>query len=115
MHAMTDNPDTTAQAKRVDVEELVELQKNFPDLQLVDVRQPGETAGGTIEGAIVIPLTRLAEKVGSLDRSRPTAIYCAGGFRSSIAASILRANGFDGYVSDLLGGYGAWTQAHATA
>lgn len=115
MHAMTDNPDTTAQAKRVDVEELVELQKNFPDLQLVDVRQPGETAGGTIEGAIVIPLTRLAEEVGSLDRSRPTAIYCAGGFRSSIAASILRANGFDGYVSDLLGGYGAWTQAHATA
>ena len=115
MQAMTDSPDTTAQAKRVDVEELVELQKNFPDLQLVDVRQPGETAGGTIEGAIVIPLTRLAEKVGSLDRSRPTAVYCAGGFRSSIAASILRANGFDGYVSDLLGGYGAWTQAHATA
>jgi len=113
--AMADNLEATAQAKRVDVAGLVELQKDLPHLQLVDVRQPGETAGGTIEGAIIIPLTRLTDELSALDDTKPIAIYCAGGFRSSIAASILRANGFGGYVSDLLGGYGAWTKAHATA
>ena len=80
------------------------------DLQLVDVRQPGETEGGIIEGATTIPLTQLVEKTDVLDRSKPTIIYCAGGFRSSIAASHLMANGFDD-VSDLLGGYGAWSAA----
>ena len=112
--AMTDNPDATAQGRRVDVAGLVALQQNTPDLQLVDIRQPGETESGGIEGAILIPLTRLADELGSLDQSKPTAIYCAGGFRSSIAASMLRADGFAD-VTDLLGGYGAWTGAHATA
>jgi rhodanese-related sulfurtransferase len=37
-------------------------------------------------------------------------VYCAGGYRSSIAASVLRAQGFDD-VSDLLGGFDAWSQA----
>ena len=37
----------------------------------------------------------------------PTVVYCAGGYRSSVAASTLRAHGFT-TVADLLGGYGAW-------
>ena len=104
----------STKAKRVDVPGLVELQQAFPDLQLVDVRQPGETADGVIENAICIPLTRLTEQFRSLDPTKPTAVYCAGGFRSSIAASLLRANGFAD-VCDLLGGYGAWSRTHATA
>ena len=81
------------------------------DLQLIDIRQPGETAGGVIEGALLIPLTRLNEQLDSLDASNPTLIYCAGGFRSSIAASQLKVAGFSD-VSDLLGGYDAWKAAH---
>ena len=104
----------STKAKRVDVPGLVELQQAFPDLQLVDVRQPGETADGVIENAFCIPLTRLTEQFRSLDPTKPTAVYCAGGFRSSIAASLLRANGFAD-VCDLLGGYGAWSRTHATA
>ena len=40
----------------------------------------------------------------------PTVVYCAGGYRSSVAASLLRQNGFAD-VSDILGGYGAWEEA----
>ena len=40
----------------------------------------------------------------------PTVVYCAGGYRSSVAASLLRHNGFTD-VSDILGGYGAWEES----
>jgi rhodanese-related sulfurtransferase len=80
---------------------------------LVDVRQPGETEGGIVDGAIVIPLTQLNQKLSSLDASKPTLVYCAGGFRSSIAASRMMASGFAD-VTDLLGGYGAWAAANAS-
>ena len=45
-----------------------------------------------------------------LDPRKPTVVYCAGGYRSSVAASLLRQNGFAD-VSDVLGGYGAWEAA----
>ena len=112
--AMHDHPDEVAQSSRVDVAGLAEVIASTDDLQLVDVRQPGETEGGIIDGAITIPLTRLNERLASLDASKPTVVYCAGGFRSSIAASRLAAAGFS-EVSDLLGGYGAWSTAQDTA
>ncbi len=86
------------------------MRGHTPDLQLVDVRNPGETAPGTIHGAVEMPLPALTELLGALDPDRPTVVYCAGGYRSSLAASVLQAHGF-GDVSDLLGGYGAWQAA----
>ena len=108
---MHDNPDDVARSSRLDVARLNEALRTVGDLQLVDVRQPGETEGGVIEGAILIPLTRMNERLASLDASKPTIVYCAGGFRSSIAASRMAAAGFSD-VSDLLGGYGAWETAN---
>jgi glyoxylase-like metal-dependent hydrolase (beta-lactamase superfamily II)/rhodanese-related sulfurtransferase len=110
--AMAAEPDQVARGSRLDVAKLEEAQQSIPDLQLVDVRQPGETEGGVIPGATLVPLTRLNEQLDSLDSSKPTVIYCAGGFRSSIAASRLVAAGFDD-VSDLIGGYGAWDAANS--
>ena len=73
------------------------------------MRNPGEVKlGGTIAGAHELPVTHLSAGLAELDPAAPTVVYCAGGYRSSIAASILRQAGFDD-VSDLLGGYGAWT------
>ena len=83
-------------------------------LQVVDVRNPGEVAAGTIPGAIPIPLGQLLDRLDELDPGAPTVVYCAGGYRSSVAASLLRANGF-GDVSDILGGYAAWDEAHQNA
>ena len=54
-----------------------------------------------------LPLGTLSAHLDELDRSRPTVVYCAGGYRSSAGASLLRAQGFTD-VSDLLGGYAAW-------
>ncbi len=81
------------------------------DLQVVDVRNPGEVAAGTIPNAIAIPVGQLPARVGELDPARPTVVYCAGGYRSSVAASLLRRNGFTD-VSDILGGFGAWEESH---
>ena len=58
----------------------------------VDVRQPGETEGGTIPDATEIPLTILNQLMSTLDPSKPTVVYCAGGYRSSIAASMPRSS-----------------------
>lgn len=110
--AFADNAIEVSQGSRLDVIGLKEAMNTVEDLQLVDVRQPGETAGGVIEGAVLIPLTRLNEQMGRLDRTKPVAVYCAGGFRSSIAMSRLEGCGFES-VSDLLGGYGAWEAANA--
>ncbi len=109
--AFLDHPGEVAQGSRLDVAGVRDAMASTPDLQLVDVRGPGETEGGVIEGAILAPLPQLNSKLSSLDASKPTIVYCAGGYRSSIAASRLAAAGFTD-VSDLLGGYGAWTAAH---
>jgi hydroxyacylglutathione hydrolase len=52
---------------------------------------------------------QLRKRLGELDAHKPTVVYCAGGYRSSIAASVLRAHGFND-VSDVLGGFEAVLQ-----
>jgi len=102
------HPDLVAQSSRLTAPELARRLGEVPDLCVIDVRNPGEVeATGTIEGAMQIPLARLTTELAGLDGSRPTVVYCAGGYRSAIAASTLRAAGFSD-VSDLLGGYQAW-------
>jgi rhodanese-related sulfurtransferase len=83
-------------------------------LQIVDVRNPGELAVGTIDGAVNIPVGQLPARLDELDVTRPTVVFCAGGYRSSVAASLLRQRGFAD-VSDLIGGYGAWAETVQTA
>jgi len=107
---MESSPADVGHCARLDTAALVALIASGDDIQLVDVRQPGELSQGVIEGAIEIPLTKLNERLATLNASKPTVVYCAGGYRSSIAASRMRAAGFAN-VSDLLGGYGAWTAA----
>ncbi|TGD89949.1 MBL fold metallo-hydrolase [Mycolicibacterium sp. CH28] len=97
-------------ASRLTTNALGERIADVPELQLVDVRNPGETAAGMIPGAVNIPVGQLPDRTDELDPRKPTVVYCAGGYRSSVAASLLRQRGFAD-VSDLLGGYGAWEEA----
>lgn len=83
-----------------------------PELVLLDVRNPGEVADGTLDGARALPLARLLDELDQLDPARPTVVYCAGGYRSSVAASTLRAHGFT-TVADVIGGHGAWAALSA--
>jgi rhodanese-related sulfurtransferase len=57
------------------------------------VRNPGETAGGTLASARTIPLATLIDSLDRLDRAAPVVVHCAGGYRSLIAASVLRDAG----------------------
>ncbi|HSP03759.1 MAG TPA: rhodanese-like domain-containing protein [Acidimicrobiales bacterium] len=96
-------------ASRLTPVDFEERRKDLGDIQLVDVRNPGEHALGALPDSMSIPVGQLPNRLDELDPTRPTVVYCAGGYRSSVAASLLRANGFDD-VSDIVGGYGAWTE-----
>jgi hydroxyacylglutathione hydrolase len=105
---LAERPDLATAARRLPAAELAAWLDDEPDLQVVDVRSPGEAKlSGAIPGARNLPLARLLDHLDELDPDRPTIVYCAGGYRSSIAASTLRAHGF-ATVADLIGGYGAW-------
>ena len=106
----THQPDLVETALRFTAGQLAELLSLEPCLQLVDVRNPGETADGVIPGAREIPLPALTDSIESLDHTVPVVAYCASGYRSLVAASVLRAAGFYD-VADLLGGYGAWQES----
>jgi DMSO/TMAO reductase YedYZ molybdopterin-dependent catalytic subunit/rhodanese-related sulfurtransferase/glyoxylase-like metal-dependent hydrolase (beta-lactamase superfamily II) len=103
-------PELVERSSRLTIGQLAELRGLEPDLQLVDVRAAAETAGGTLPGAVEIPLAVLADSLDGLDHDLPVVAYCASGYRSQVAASALGAAGF-GDVSDLLGGYAAWDGA----
>ncbi|MFJ3728615.1 rhodanese-like domain-containing protein [Streptomyces sp. NPDC090045] len=75
---------------------------------VIDVRNCGERGeNGFIDGALHISLGELARRLDEIPAGRPLVLHCAGGHRSSIAASLLRHHGFTD-VSDVLGGYAAW-------
>ena len=77
---------------------------------VLDVRTPRERAQKHIRGSIAIPLNHLAERLSELPANRPLLVHCAGGYRSSIAASLLQQNGFTD-VSEIAGGIAAWEAA----
>ena len=103
-------PELVQRSSRLTIGQLAELRGLKQELQLVDVRAAAETAGGTIPGAVGIPLAVLADCLNGLDRDIPVVAYCASGYRSVVAASTLAVAGFRD-VSDLLGGYAAWQAA----
>jgi hydroxyacylglutathione hydrolase len=104
--AFQENPELVQAASRLTAGALDERRRTVPGLQVVDVRNAGEVEEGSIPGAANIPLPVLRDEMTTLDPTRPTVVFCAGGYRSSIAASLLRHAGFKD-VSDVLGGYHA--------
>jgi rhodanese-related sulfurtransferase len=93
---LTARPKLTEASSRLSIEQLAELARLEPALQLVDVRSPAETAEGTLPGAREIPLAILAKLPDALDRCAPVLVYSARGYRSVVAASFLRAAGVRG-------------------
>ncbi|GAY15039.1 rhodanese-like domain-containing protein [Mycobacterium sp. shizuoka-1] len=81
---------------------------------VIDIRNPGERSNGVIPGALPIPLAQLRLRLDDVPTDKPIVVHCAGGWRSSVAASLLRAQGFPN-VTDLAGGYQAWAETHTAA
>lgn len=107
---LAERPDLAERATRLAAADLAQWRDEQPDLQVLDIRNPGEQEAGVVPGAVRIPLARLLDRYQELDATAPTVVYCAGGYRSSIAASLLRSKGF-ARVADLQGGYDAWASA----
>jgi glyoxylase-like metal-dependent hydrolase (beta-lactamase superfamily II)/rhodanese-related sulfurtransferase len=97
---------------QITVSELKELIDTHTDLQVVDVRRPAEYQSGHAPRALTAPLAKLGETLSdlNLDRSKQTAIICAGGYRSSAATSILQQHGFHDLLN-VTGGTTAWIKA----
>ena len=76
----------------------------------IDVRTPREHEQKHIDGSLSVPLNHLAATMETLPKDRPLLVYCAGGYRSSIAASLLQGGGFAS-VSEIAGGFAAWEAA----
>jgi hydroxyacylglutathione hydrolase len=79
-------------------------------MQVVDVRRPPEYAAGHVPRALLRPLDRLERGLDGLDPARPTAVVCAGGYRSSAGTSLLQRHGFRD-LRNVVGGTSAWTAA----
>ncbi len=102
MLALVAHPELVERLDRITQATLVE-QLSEPDPPFVlDVRAESEL-DPQIDGSVKIPLGHLAERIGELPRDRPIVVHCSSGYRSSTAASMLRASGFE-RVSDLVGG-----------
>ncbi len=92
----------------IDAETVVERYRNEQLTQLVDVRRPGEYGVGHVQGAINLPLDFINEQLGKLDREQAYTLHCRSGYRATIAASILKARGYEhlvgvhGMVDDIL-------------
>jgi rhodanese-related sulfurtransferase len=97
---------------QISVAELKELIASRPDLQVVDVRRPGEYESGHAPRAATAPLSNLNDTLPSLklDPTKLTAVICAGGYRSSAATSIMQPQGFTNLLN-VTGGTGAWIKA----
>jgi hydroxyacylglutathione hydrolase len=105
---------------QITVQEFMELQEQALQEQekdriaVLDVREPGEVAAGAMENSVRIPLGQLAARTTELDPGKLIVVHCAGGYRSSIATSILRRAGFRD-IANLTGGFAAWQVGHASA
>jgi rhodanese-related sulfurtransferase len=102
-------PDLTKTTERVSpslASELVATGELLP----VDVRTPNERDAKRIAGSVGISLNRLEDRMNELPRDRRLLVHCAGGYRSSIAASLLQRAGFTQIV-ELAGGVAAWEAA----
>ena len=96
---------------QITVQDFVELRNQEPDrIAVLDVREPGEVASGIIENSVSIPLGKLETRLAELDRNKLLVVHCKGGYRSSIATSILRRAGFR-EIANLTGGFDAWKAA----
>jgi hydroxyacylglutathione hydrolase len=114
MRSLDLRPDLTVTTERLSPPFSAELMSSSEPPQLIDVRTPREHDHRFIDGSLSIPLNHLSERMPELSKSRPLLVYCAGGYRSSIAASLLQQQGFD-RVTEIAGGMAAWDAAKLSA
>jgi rhodanese-related sulfurtransferase/glyoxylase-like metal-dependent hydrolase (beta-lactamase superfamily II) len=107
MQALAARPELVARTERIGPEALAEELGTSRDPFVLDVRSPREHAQARLEGSVSIPLNHLRERIAEIPKDRRIVVHCASGYRSSIAASLLKQAGLD-QVADMAGGMNAW-------
>jgi hydroxyacylglutathione hydrolase len=110
LRSLESRPDKVAFTERLSAHFAAELFSSSQPPLGIDVRTPHEREQKHIAGTLSIPLNRLIKNLETLPKDRPLLVYCAGGYRSSIAASLLQSSGFHP-VTELAGGIAAWEAA----
>lgn len=110
MEALAGRPDLVWPTERLSAPMVAEELKGEDSPLVLDIRNPREWATRHIDGSVNIPLNRLQERIGEIPRDRRIAVHCAGGYRSSIAASILHQHGMTRLI-EMAGGLAAWEAA----
>ena len=110
IEALEARPELVQRTERMVPAMLAEELASSSPFFVLDVRTPREWHSKHIAGSLNIPLNHLGERLAELPSGRKILVHCAGGYRSSIAASILQQNGF-GDLSELAGGIAAWEAA----
>lgn len=111
MAALANRPDLIRTTERVSAPMLAEeLGSSNPPL-IVDVRTPDEWSANHIPESINIPLSQLQQRLEEIPHNRRVAVHCAGGYRSSMAASVLNQQGRTNLI-ELAGGIAAWQAAN---
>ena len=111
LRSLESRPDLTATTERVSAPLAAERLAAADPPLAVDVRTPREREAKRIKDSVNIPLNHLADRLAELAPNRPLLVFCAGGYRSSIAASLLQRHGFT-HVTEIAGGIAAWETAH---
>jgi glyoxylase-like metal-dependent hydrolase (beta-lactamase superfamily II) len=107
--ALRSTPELIQETPRITATELAEKLMTAEWPLILDVRTEHEWAEGRIDSSRNIPLPHLIDHLGEIPRDRPVVVHCAGGYRSSLAASLLEHHGFTN-IMDLVGGFDAWEQ-----
>jgi glyoxylase-like metal-dependent hydrolase (beta-lactamase superfamily II) len=110
MNSLASRPDLTATTERLSAPFAEELLAAADSPLVIDVRSPREREQKFIGGSMSVPLNHLTENLAMLPKDRALLVYCAGGYRSSLAASLLQKNGFAN-VSEIAGGLAGWEAA----
>jgi hydroxyacylglutathione hydrolase len=110
MQALAARPDLVWQTERMTAAMVSEEMANPDPPLLLDVRNAREWETRHIDGSMNVPLNQLQERIAEIPRNRRIAVHCAGGYRSSIAASILHQYGIT-RLAEMAGGLAAWDAA----
>jgi hydroxyacylglutathione hydrolase len=110
INALEDREDLIQQTRRVSADEARAILAERHQPLVLDVRTPTEWEEKRIEPSVNIPLSRLVERIAEVPRRRKLVVLCEGGYRSSIAASLLQQRHFTDLV-ELAGGIAGWEAA----
>ncbi|MBB6445340.1 rhodanese-like domain-containing protein [Bacillus benzoevorans] len=92
--------------KQITATEVQNMLKSGSALNIIDVREVDEVAGGKVPGAVNIPLGLIQFKMNELDKNKEYIIVCRSGGRSGMAAQVLESYGYN--VTNMIGGMMSW-------